>query len=221
MILKLLDLFAPDHCIFCGKTGICLCDKCKNNINTEKYYHCLICDQNIEFNQNCACGNQKLPLLADQKTSQLKTIIQAYKFDLNRVLADDISALIYDNLQQILTDLNSDKIILIPLPTAYNHVRQRGFDHSKLLAKKLAKKANLRWQMVLDRSHNLRQVGQKSAQRHVQAQSAYRLNAKIDPDTIYLLLDDVVTTGASMRAAASLLKQAGAEKIIGMALIRN
>ena len=69
-------------------------------------------------------------------------------------------------------------------------------------------------QTLLRRANDTVQVGTNATKRVAQASKAYELSyATINPNSYYILLDDVWTTGASMQAAASVLKQAGAKYI--------
>ena len=73
---------------------------------------------------------------------------------------------------------------------------------------------------ILIRAHDSVQVGTTESIRRIQAKKAYQINPKavINQDTTYLLLDDVWTTGASMKAAHKILTRAGAKKIIILVL---
>jgi predicted amidophosphoribosyltransferase len=113
-----------------------------------------------------------------------------------------------------LPSLPKDSII-IPLPTISSHIRKRGLDHTYLLAKQMSKLCHCRTEQLLLRNSNSVQVGADRKTRLTQAKTAYIINPKssINPASTYLLLDDIWTTGASMKAAIELLKTAGAQKI--------
>lgn len=67
------------------------------------------------------------------------------------------------------------------------------------------------------------QVGADAKTREKQAKKAYEINPKfkIDKDKIYVLFDDVWTTGSSMKAAAEVLRKNGAEKIVVVVVAAN
>jgi len=110
---------------------------------------------------------------------------------------------------------NDKDVIVVPLPTIGKHIRERGLDHTLLLAKKLAKRRGWRVEQLIQRATDTVQVGTSAAERQKQAASTYVIERKIDPDKRYLLLDDVWTTGASMQSAAKVFQQAGAKKLYG------
>lgn len=110
------------------------------------------------------------------------------------------------------------EVVVVPLPTIGRHVRERGLDHTAVLARKLAKRRGWKCERVLGRATNTVQVGTKAADRKAQAEGTYELRQGVDAAKVYLLVDDVWTTGATMLAAEKVLREAGAKKIAGVVL---
>jgi ComF family protein len=109
--------------------------------------------------------------------------------------------------------LSSDTII-VHIPTATSRRRQRGYDQAELVARKLAQIRNLSHVPLLARLGQSRQVGAKRAERKKQLGQAYRpLKDYVIKGAHILLIDDIVTTGATLEAAARVLKVAGAKQI--------
>ena len=104
--------------------------------------------------------------------------------------------------------------LVIPIPTATSRTRNRSFDHSGLLARKVASKLNLKYFPALGRVGQSRQVGAKRTVRLTQAEDKYyvRFPSMVKGSRI-LLIDDVVTTGATLRAATKALRSAGARRV--------
>ena len=111
--------------------------------------------------------------------------------------------------------------ILVPLPTIDRHIRERGFDHTKLLAKHLARNTSLKTAMVLMRSNNATQVGANEKMRKIQAEMAYHVRKQVDTNGDYILVDDVWTTGSSMLEAAKRLRERGIAKIGAMIIAKS
>ena len=104
-------------------------------------------------------------------------------------------------------------ILIVPVPTATSRVRSRGYDHAKLLAKELAGAAQLKHESLLLRLCQTRQAGAKRQTRIQQLEGAFGLKKQDIKGKHVLLVDDVVTTGATLEEAAKVLKQAGAKTI--------
>ena len=109
------------------------------------------------------------------------------------------------------------KIILVPLPTIRKHIRERGFDHTlrlcfeleNFLSKKLeGLGVKVEYEDLLVRKNKTVQVGKEKKERMKQAEKAYgiRDGVKIENETLYIFVDDVTTTGASLAAAKKILQ---------------
>ncbi|MBR3135016.1 ComF family protein [Candidatus Saccharibacteria bacterium] len=145
--------------------------------------------------------------MCGKRKGLLKELINEYKYGPVRGMALPLAEI----LDELLPEM--ENVVVVPLPTIPKHVRVRGFDHMVLLARKIAKIRGWECRKLLSRKNNTVQVGADAKKRFEQAESAYDLRGKVDIDKVYLLLDDVLTTGASMTAAERVLKNAGARKI--------
>jgi ComF family protein len=103
--------------------------------------------------------------------------------------------------------------VLVPVPTLPSHIRSRGYDHTLLIVRALAKRRGVAYRQLLSRKYHDAQRGKSKKERFKQAQSAYTCNVSLESDVPYLLIDDVVTTNATLRYAADALRTAGAEHV--------
>ena len=103
-----------------------------------------------------------------------------------------------------------DSVVVVPIPTTPAHIRERGYDHMLLIARDFSKLRKLRVETILKRNNTFVQHHANREERLIQAASAFKIEGTIDPSRVYLLLDDVVTTGATITQAAKLLRAAGA-----------
>jgi predicted amidophosphoribosyltransferase len=101
------------------------------------------------------------------------------------------------------------------VPTTPARRRQRGFDQAELLARALARRWDLSCRDLLVRRSGVPQTGRNLTERQQGVPFTVRRGRSIG--TPVVLVDDVVTTGATLRSAATALREAGALWIGGMA----
>ena len=212
-IINPLELLAPHSCRGCGHTGTILCDCCKNNILSHRHNLCPFCKTPCPTGLCEKCPPHPPIYIADERSSLIGELIHDYKFHSIRALANPLA----DILHRILPPIDGN-VVIIPLPTIGRHIRIRGFDHTLLIAKKLARLRGPSYHVekALLRANNTVQVGSTKTARLTQAEHSYRIDPKFTPkpNTTYLLLDDVWTTGASMHSAFTKLQDAGTKQII-------
>ena len=208
---NLLDLIAPHSCRGCGRLGSPLCDNCKNYISANNINLCPVCKTTTPTGKCKKCRTLPSVFIVGKRDGLLDILIHDYKYNSVRAIGPKLAKLLDAKLP---SDIN--QAIIIPLPTATHHIRARGLDHTHLIAKHLAKLRNYKVQNLLLRNKNTVQVGADRKSRLAQANEAFIINPKIkiDQNATYILLDDVWTTGASIRAAIKKLRQAGAKNII-------
>lgn len=208
---NILDYIAPHSCLGCGKIGSILCDRCKNYIVSQHLDLCPNCKLPQQSHRCASC--QSLPEIYTiaPRHGLLDSLVHTYKYDSIRALAPVFA----DLLNQILPADLPPSTIVVPLPTSTKHIRERGFDHTLLIAKHLARRRGWRVSRAITRAKNTVQVGSDKSARLTQASQAYSLSPKFTPDnsSTYLLLDDVWTTGASMISAFKLLRTTDAADI--------
>ena len=209
---NLLDLIAPHTCRGCGQTGTILCNQCKNYIIQTRFNLCPFCKTATD---RCSCTMRlSFPpiFIVSWRNSPLGALIKDLKYSSAYSAAKPLAEILYHILKTQYTHPT-----IVPLPTISKHIRKRGLDHTRLIAKHLAKHfgPNTLVANLLIRANSTTQVGSTREERLQQAQKAYRINpkAKIDKNVTYLLIDDVWTTGASMIAAVMTLQKHGIKNL--------
>jgi competence protein ComFC len=209
MIDRLLENVAPHHCYNCGKVGTLLCDNCKYDISFDVFANCFLCGRPTSTNgscPHCALPYERL-WCAGERTGVLRRLIDGYKFENARaahgVLADVLLAVL---------PVLPENTIVVPIPTLASHIRERGYDHAVLLARAVANKRGLRCKRMLHRVDHTKQRGADKPTRWLQAEKAFGVSRRVD-EARCLIIDDVVTTGATLYHAAKVLKDAGAKEV--------
>ena len=118
------------------------------------------------------------------------------------------------------TSRAAEDAVVVPVPLHWRRRLQRGYDHTWLLALHACANAKLaRPRPLLRRTrHAPAQSTLPAAQRAANVRGAFEARGKI-PERV-VLVDDVVTTGATLASCAAALRAGGAREVIGVALAR-
>ena len=208
---SILDLVAPHSCRGCGAIGDILCERCKNNIILEHMNFCPNCKSHNPTGKCQKCKSLPPTFIVGGRNTIIGNLVHDFKYSSVQALSKPLAQIFHEILPII-----DGEVEIIPLPTISHHIRERGLDHTLKIAKQLAKIRHYQVSKILVRTNSSVQVGSDRKTRLAQAEKAYEISskAKISQNTTYLLLDDVWTTGSSMKSAIKKLKQSGAKKII-------
>ena len=202
----ILDLFFPPKCAFCGrileKPREMICPACQREL---PWLTGAAAERKVEFADGCFS-----PLAYRDRA---RDGIHRFKFGRSQACAEPFGILMAQCVRDHLRE-EADGLVWAPLNRRRR--RRRGFDQAELLARVLGRELELPVLSVLEKTRNT--VPQSSlpdpARRRANARGSYRLlpGAAVE-ERLLLLVDDVVTSGATLSECAFLLRQGGARKV--------
>lgn len=209
----LVNALFPQQCIGCAKTGEELCSACFMHAIDVEYIH----GDDISV---LTMGAYTTPLL-QRAVKQLKfhnqrSIAQPLGFGLAACIAKHVSKHIQTN----------ESAIVVPIPLHTRRLKERGYNQAGEIATPVAKLLELPYyaDTLLRAVSNERHADMPHEQRWKHISGAFSLNAQLRDsiqDTHILLIDDVITTGATATEAAHILLAAGAAHVTICAVARG
>ncbi len=206
LLTRLDDVIMPRYCVFCG-------DQCRQGEGTL----CTGCRSDLPRNPNMAplppCDTVVAPLAY---AFPVDSALKALKFNRKLYFVPPFSGL----LQEAAASLPADVDALLPVPLHWIRHSTRGFNQSAELCKPLAKSMGLPLLDAVSRRRATRsQSGLSAKERRRNLRNAFRLRRPVEAQHV-CLVDDVVTTGATVRAVARLLLDSGVDRVSVLAVAR-
>jgi ComF family protein len=207
----LIAFFAPHCCLGCGAEGSLLCERCSAALPTvpERCYRCRKLSADWRTCSSCHGQSRLRSVTVTTVYDGLaKKLAWRLKFHGAQAAATQMAQRIVNRLQC------SPDSYVVPVPTATSRVRQRGYDQAKLIARAVARQTGLPYLDCLRRSGQMQQVGASRRLRRLQLSQAFRARrVSAVRGASVILIDDIVTTGATLEAAAGTLRAAGARHV--------
>lgn len=225
----ILDIVFPPVCAHCRRLGSLLCVECLGALIPVANPVCHCCGRQINRSNAVPgsalcheCQTEPIPLVQMraplQYTEPASTIIHRFKYEGFFALAGPLSNLMAD--QWPLWSTPPD--LVLPIPLHRKRKRHRGYNQSALLAGPLASMRGLEYREdILQRvRHTPPQVGLGHVERAENVRDAFALSEDSIRGRNILLIDDVLTTGATMKSAAAVLLAGGAASVSAYCLAR-
>lgn len=228
----ILDMVLPNRCVRCQREGGIFCDRCKKYISIINPSY--VMEDVYGFEKLLVAGLKEgwfERMVRDFKYKGRRDYGEFLAEKLGEVILGEIKRMRFGDelsnksgevtcgvLRKVETEIKEIRqIVLVPLPTIRKHIRERGFDHTLRLCFELENFLQKRlddfgisveYQSLLVRKNKTVQVGKEKKERVKQAEKAYgiREGVEIENKTLYILVDDVTTTGASLAAAKKILQ---------------
>jgi ComF family protein len=216
---RLLDLVFPPRCLSCKRLGSFLCDTCRTGITAPPPPFCPTCHQPVDPRAPyCRCSAPPLRhvVAAGEFAGPLREAIHRFKYAGQSAGASALATLLISRLAGILAP---DQLV-VPMPLHPQRQRQRGYNQAALLGRAIAPTYNCEVaENALRRTrHTTPQVNLNLAERARNMDGAFAGEPDLCRGRHIILVDDVCTTGATLRAAASAARNAGARSVYAAVL---
>ncbi len=234
------NLVLPPRCAGChallppntsGEAAV-FCSDCAKKWRAEL---CLSCPECFAAYPDCRCqpsvlkraGSAGLLKLAPYGEGPRERVMRTIVLDMKKhprrrtlaLLARELAIALSDELDKL--EWRKENVVLVHLPRDKRRVRRYGADQSELLARALARKTGLSHQSLLYRRKHVRPQKKLSAkERALNLREAFAVRT-VPNGCCVVLIDDVVTTGASLSACAHALRAAGVKNLLCVAMAQT
>lgn len=223
----LLDLLFPPRCVACHRAGALVCAACAQAVLPVGPVICARCGRpqsqpvaRCEQCQQVTADPLSRVRIAALHASPLREMIHAFKYEQQPELAALLARYLVALMQTLpwsTTFPSVDGVVPVPLYSARH--QERGYNQAELLASAFCASVQLplcaAW-LVRQRS-TPSQVGLTAVERRRNVEDAFIATHAVSGKRL-LLIDDLYTTGATMRACAQAALDAGAVAVYGLAL---
>ena len=200
-----MDFLFPRECLICASRGEFLCQKCKAELP--------------RFRTQKANGIDGVTAIYQYSDERVRSLIEEVKFKFNDSLIKDLW----------IGDINIPEVdLVVPIPLHWTRQNWRVFNQEEKIAQEVrGQSSEIKVEKILVRQKMTKQQAKlDKKERRLNIRDAFRLNGqwRIDNGKLrgkrILLVDDVYTTGESMREAGRVLKKAGVKSVWGLVLAR-
>jgi ComF family protein len=215
-----MDLFSAlllPACAGCGRYGSVLCEPCLRSLRQPR----APTDRFLAPDAGIVIGDAlELAVAAFAYEGPLRRALAGLKYGSAAKAAAPLADRAVTCLG-MLTDLAADAA-LVPVPVHADRLRQRGYNQAALLATALARRRRVPLADLLERRRATTQQHRLDrAARLRNLRDAFAVRAGAHPPNVVILVDDILTTSATLEACAGVLRAAGATRVLGFAIARE
>jgi len=211
-------LVSPKFCLSCfNYNKNYLCSDCLRKLNFKPNFNCLECEQKVVEKCRIKEHSSLIKYLISfgfYENEFLKMIVLLGK-DGYKEIFEDLGEII----SSFLENYNFEDYSLAFVPITKRKLTDRGFNQSEILAQKLAKNLNLKILSDLIKIKDTEDQAKLNFEKRLNNLKDVFKVKNIPPKKI-ILIDDIKTTGATIKECAKILKEAGAKEIIALTILR-
>lgn len=209
MFETLLDCIYKQKCVVCGcsKTNEILCKKCLKSVHKLSAYAQKIID-NVQI----------FSALKYEDTT--KNLIRNFKFNRRKSAAIPCAKLLFEYYLKIKDSIDTSNLILCPIPSHKVRVFSRGYCHTELICREFSNLSNIKcnFKLIKKVKNTTAQYKVRMNQKAKNVLGAYKINKKYYRGETVVIIDDLVTTGATLAEVIKELKKSGINDIICLTL---
>ncbi len=225
----LKDLLFPKTCVGCGAIGSFVCERCRSKLlilEKQRCFHCKSpslygfthprCKKQFGVDGTISIYVYNPFLKKLLKTAKYRLAKEAL-YELLNLSTIPMGLLLYSS------DSPFKKLLLQAVPLHGSRLRARGFNQGDVICSFLKSlRTSVQTVDILERKRNTPAQAQMKtrALRYTNMSSAFKIKNGIIPKEL-LLVDDVITSGSTIRSATETLKRAGVGKVIAFSLARG
>jgi ComF family protein len=215
--MRVIDLLLPPACAGCGRFGYLVCESCRAGFRRATSPR----DRFAAADPGMLVGDAlELAIAAFEHEGSLRRALQRLKYGGSARIALPLATAAAPALEA-LTEV-CGALPLVPVPVHAARERQRGYNQAALLAHALGAGAGLPVLDLLERGRStVRQHGLGKAARLHNLRGAFMMRSGVRAPPDVILVDDILTTSATLEACAQVLRAAGAASVYGFAIARE
>ena len=218
-----LDWIFPPVCAGCGTEGSLLCGACLSKIHTMPFTVCQLCGKPLRSAGVCAACQADPPQYQALRCYSVyegiaRELVHQLKYDGNVGLGRTLAQLMVPMVRA-----SSWKVdLVVPIPLGEAKLEERGYNQAGVIARALAEELERPFvpSALIRISEAHSQVKLTAEARRGNVRGAFRADPEQVSAKSILLVDDVFTTGATMRFASEAIKSAGAACINALTFAR-
>lgn len=221
---SLADFVFPPLCLICSGENLAddalVCDHCWSKATGDPHLLCLSCGRPFGDAASCEeCDSSSIPVaVLGHYQDPLQEIIHQFKYSGYSRLGNSLSNRLIDNHIHTFERLRPN--LAVPIPLDSYRLRRRGFNQAAVLSDIVGKRLQIETseQLLVKSRKTKDQTRLDFEKRAENLKGAFTVTERIAPEAKIILIDDVFTTGATLREGLRAITEAGGKVVMAAAI---